>query len=442
MTTPPQPTHPDGAVASPRRQAIDRRSFLRGAAYSLAIPFLPSIASKSALARAMAAAPKAKRFVCAGTQLGFHKPDFFANQQSPRLLAPLDELGLGADFTTIGGLDHKGPTGKGHELCHTLLTGTPDNVISLDQYVAPQLGAETRYESMQLCAGEHDGRASLSYNATGVPLPVTINPSDVYGSIFGPDALDLKRQAYVLDSGRSLLDALTGEAASMRSRINHEDRGRFDEYLDSVRDVELKLQRRRVWLDRPFPKLDSSFKFPGAVNIAAAMMLENEDLMWDLMALAIKNDSCRIFTMTIPLSNGAIYLGDELTGSSYHGYSHHGNQASKIDMLVAIEKRHMRGAARFLKALKDTPDVDGRSMLDSTVTLIGSGMGDPSNHRRVNYPLLVAGGGFKHQRHIECGTKEHPNEMACDLYVTLLQRMGVEKTSFSTSRSNLNAALA
>lgn len=429
-----------GSQKRPAR--IDRRVFLRGAAYSLAVPFLPSIATRSALAKVTDATPKAKRIVCAGTQLGFYKPDFFASQGNPRILQPLEASGLGRDFTTISGLDHKGPTGNGHELCHTLLTGTVNKTVSLDQYVAPVLGADTRYESMQLCAGEYTSRAYLSFTPNGLPMPVTIYPSVVYSRIYGPDSLSLKRQSYVIGSGRSLLDDLTGEASSMLAKANSEDRDKLNEYLTSVRDVELKLQRRQKWLERPFPEPDSSFELPKQENIASAMMLDNEDLMWDLMALAIKNDSCRVFTLTIPISNGAIYLGDELMKSSYHNYSHHGKKKDRVESLVAIERRHMAGAARFMKTLKETKDVDGRSLLDSTITLIGSGMGDPSKHRRVNYPLLVAGGGLKHSRHIECSTVEHPNEMACDLYVTLLQRMGFETGQFSTSESDLNRALA
>jgi len=422
-----------------RPSKIGRREFLRGTAYSLAIPFLPSIAPRPALAST--ASPKAKRFVCVGAQLGFYKPDFFANNENPRLLAPLYDSGLGNDFTTISGLDHKGPTGNGHELCHTLLTGSVQKTISLDQLIASRLGAETRYESMQLCAGQYQSRAPLSFTETGIPMPVTIRPSIVYGRIFGGGTLNAQRQAYILDSGHSLLDDFIGEASSLQTRLNANDKNKLDEYFSSIRDVETQLQRRQEWLKRPFPAPDTDFKLSEVENIASAMLLQTEDLMWDLIALAIKNDSCRVFTLTVPLTNGAIYLGENLTNASYHTYSHHGQKEDRIEMLVAIEKQHMQGAARFLKALKETPDVDGQSMLDSTITLVGSGMGDPSKHRRVNYPLLVAGGGFKHKGHIECATSENPNEMASDLYVTFLKQLGFETDSFSTSKSNLNAAL-
>ena len=133
-----------------------------------------------------------------------------------------------------------------------------------------------------------------------------------------------------------------------------------------------------------------------------SFLLDNEDLMWDLMALAIKNDSTRVISMTIPITDRTLFVDGKFMSEGYHRLSHHGNKEEKIEGLLAIERRHMAGAARFLKALKDTAEADGGSMLDSTVTLIGSAMGDAAAHRRRNYPLLVAGGGFKHKRHLSC----------------------------------------
>ena len=171
-------------------------------------------------------------------------------------------------------------------------------------------------------------------------------------------------------------------------------------------------------------------------------MLINEDLMWDLMALAIKNDTCRVFSLTIPLGGAALMLNGSLMPSSYHNLSHHGMKQEKVDPLVAIETEHMKGAARFMQALKETSDTDGGNMLDNTTLLLGSAMADASKHRRVDYPLMIAGGGYKHQRHLDCGEGlTYKNEMACDLYVSVLQHLGFERDSFATSKSNLNGAL-
>ncbi len=417
----------------------DRRQFLRGATYGLALPFLPSLPGGL---RASTADGKPKRLVCVGTQLGFYKPEFFANDKTPRLMQPLEAAGLADDFTTISGLDHKGPTGNGHELVYTLYTGHVVRSISLDQYVAPTLGKDTRYESLQLCCGDAQQKASLAFTSAGVPLPVTRRPSVVYSRIFGAGSVALKKQTYLIDSGKSLLDELTGEAKSIQGKVNSQDREKLDEYFSSLRAVEGKLKRRRDWLDKPFPTPPEGFTMPVEENVDGSFLLENEDLMWDLMALAIKNDSTRVISMTIPITDRAISINGKFSAESYHRLSHHGKKPEKISGLLQIEGAHMAGATRFLKALKDAPDPDGGTMLDSTITLLGSAMGDAAAHRRTNYPLMVAGGGFKHKRHISCGEGGVHNEMACDLYVSVLQKLGFEVQKFSTSQSDLNGQLS
>jgi hypothetical protein len=415
----------------------NRRTFIRGLGGAFALPMLPSLANAKT-----SESESPKRLVCVGTQLGWHKPDFFASDPDARLIKPLDDAGLGKDFTTISGLDHKGPTGNGHALVYTLFTGQVPGSISLDQLVASKLGAATRYESLQLCPGEIRNNGSMSLNANGIPLPPIIRPSVVFAKVFGGSATDMERQTYILESGRSLLDEVNEDMRNLSAKVSRDDRGKLDEYLTSVRDVEQKLARRRDWLDKPFAPREPGFELPAEENVAESMMLVNEDLMWDLMALAIKNDSCRVFSQTIPLGGAALMLNGELMNASYHVLSHHGNNKSKIDNLVAVESTHMTGAARFLKTLKETRDLDGRSMLDNTTVLIGSAMADASKHRRVEYPLMVAGGGYRHQRHLTCGAdQEHKNEMACDLYVTVLQQLGFEMDAFSSSNSDLNGAL-
>ena len=412
---------------------MHRRRFLQGA---IALPLLPSLMGATQSKKAP------RRLVCVGTQLGWYKPDFFASNPSARLIEPFVNAGVSDYLTTISGLDHKGPTGNGHALVYTLFTGQVLQSISLDQLVAPKLGADTRYESLQLCAGEQRFNAPVSLNKSGIPLPPIIRPSVLFAKVFGGKAADLARQQYLLESGRSLLDEVSRDAASLQNRVSNEDGEKLDEYLTSVRDVEKKLARRRDWLDKPFAKPEPSFKMPAEENVAHSMMIQNEDLMWDLMALAIKNDACRVFSLTIPLADGALMLNGNLMGAGYHNLSHHGNKKEKVDDLVAIETAHMAGAARFMKTLRQTQDVDGSNLLDNTTLLIGSAMADASKHRRVDFPIMLAGGGYRHKSHVSCGENEaYQNEMACDLFVTVLQHLGFELDRFATSRSNLNAAL-
>lgn len=418
----------------------DRRQFIKGTSYALALPFLPSLPGAARVEPA-ASGPKPKRLVCAGTQLGFYKPEFFATGETPTLMQPFEDAGLGGLYTTVSGLDHKGPTGNGHELVYTLYTGHVVRSVSLDQYVAPTLGSDTRYESLQLCCGEAQQKASLAFTPTGVPLPVTMRPSALYAKVFGAGSVELQRQTYLIESGQSLLDELTGEASIVTGRASAADRRKLDEYMTSIRAVEGRLARRRDWLDKPFPKAPAELQLPEEENTDGSFLLDNEDLMWDLMALAVQNDSTRVISLTIPITDRAMFVDGRFMSEGYHRLSHHGNKQEKIDGLLTIEQRHMLGAARFLKALHDTPDPEGGTMLDSTVTLIGSAMGDAAAHRRTNFPLFVAGGGFKHKRHVACGEGAVTNTMACDLYVTVLQQLGFEVDGFSTSESDLNSVL-
>ncbi|MFT5465822.1 MAG: hypothetical protein ACI8UO_000918 [Verrucomicrobiales bacterium] len=190
-----------------------RRAFLRSASTTLALPFLPSLASGKTPSKAP------KRLVCVGTQLGWYKPDFFADNTGARLIKPFDDAGLGDQFTTISGLDHKGPTGNGHALVYTLFTGQVLGSVSLDQLVAPKMGTETRYESLQLCAGEIRNNAAMSLNENGIPLPPIIRPSVMFSKIFGGKAADLERQQYLLESGRSILDDVSEDARILSEKV-------------------------------------------------------------------------------------------------------------------------------------------------------------------------------------------------------------------------------
>lgn len=422
------------------RPPIDRRRFLRGATAALALPLLPSLAGATARSAAGGPAP-AKRLVCVSSMLGFHPPAFFANGADPRLLRPLDEAGLGAHFTTISGLDHKGPLGNGHGFVHTLYTGTLGKGISLDQYVAPRLGRATRYESLQLCAGESKARPSLSFTARGDPMPTILDPAVLYGKIFGAGTASLEEQTYLIDSGRSLLDGLVSEAKALRRDLDAADADKFDEYLASLRDMERDLARRREWARRPYPTPPAHLPAPARLRVDGSMLLVNADMMWGLMALALQNDSTRVISFAIPVTVRALLFDGEMMESGYHTLTHHGHDPETLELLLRIEERHLRGAARFLEVLKRTPDVDGGSLLDSTVMILGSAMGDASTHVRRNYPLLVAGGGFKHRRHLACEDAPGRPEMACDLYVSVLQRLGFEVDAFSSSESDLNGHL-
>ncbi len=422
-----------------------RRAFLLGSTATVALPWLESWgASKRSLRAQVAGSGEptlADRLVCVSPLLGLHPHQFFPGVQDPVLRRPLVEAGLEGQFTTISGLDHKGALAGAHGLAHALYTGTASPSISLDQLAAPRLGAVTRYESLQVTAGDSQQRPTLSFTKAGVALPAISRPSELFVKLFGAGEQGKQREASRLDSGTSLLDELVGQARSVRARVDAADRDRLEEYLESVRSVEQRLARRREWVNRERPEPPDGFALPDTESTDGSMLLENADLVWDLLTLALQNDTTRVVSFSIPMTLRALKIGDRFTSSGYHNLTHHGNDPARIAELLQVESRHMRGAARLMRALASTPLGEGRTLLDSTVVLFGSAVGDASTHVRRNFPLLVAGGGFRHRGHLACAGVEAPNEMACDLFVSVLHRLGFDDESFGSSASNLDREL-
>lgn len=426
----------------------DRRDFLRCSSFSLALPFLGSLKNGVA-AEAAKKAPEtkhAKRFVAVGYHLGLYKRSLFpagavkSGVQDPKniLRQVVLDAGLKDDFTTFSGLDHQGINGKGHAKIQTFLTGKLSSGISLDQLIANKIGKGTRFKSLILAAGSITAKASLAFTERGLPYPVIMSPQVIFDQLFGTNATMRKTEGYYVGSGKSLLDRFTADANSLTKGLNGTDRHKLKEYFHSIREVEKGLERQAGWQGKPYPAVDPNFKMPEKESLASAMLLQNEDLMVDLIALALKNDSTRVATLTIPSAGAALYFDENNLSMPYHAASHFGGSSSKVQALIAIQKRHLQALARMTKALKDAKDHNGESLLDSTVVLAGSAMGESTNHTRRNFPVFVAGGGFDHQQHIYCNTPEIKNVMLCDLYVTLLRRFGIHVDLFGVSKSNLN----
>ena len=313
----------------------DRRRFLKGAGVSLALPMLESMTPRSAHG-SHATTDRPQRMVCIGSYLGFYQSDFFPAQTgrgyeiSP-VLTPIEKFR--DEMTIFSGLDHRGRSG--HEGWRAWMSGSATGSVSMDQLVADQIGDQTRFASLQLTCGRSISNAQISFTKEGVGLPMIGRPRVLYRKLFSSGA-DKVRTEYLLNTNDSVLDGLLDEARTLERQVTARDRVKLSEYLASVRDVEKKLARRRDWLDKPYAQPPSGFSLPDEENVAHSMMLQNEDLMWDLMALAIKSDTCRVFSLTIPLADGALMLGGQLMKSGYHNLSHHGNKQAKVDQLVAI----------------------------------------------------------------------------------------------------------
>lgn len=414
----------------------DRRRFLRGVGATVALPMLESIAPPLG-ARDQGARPD--RLVCIGTYLGFHQPDFFPAQTGdgydcPLLLGPVEDLR--DEFTVFSGLDHRGR--NGHHGWKAWLTGSATGSVSLDQLVAARIGSRTRFSSLQLTCGNPPGEARMSFTREGVALPMIGRPSVLYRSLFRSGD-DRERTAYLLASGQSVLDDVLGEATALARSLSSRDRGKLDEYLTSVRDVERDLQKQQFWLDRPFPSVD--YPLPEFDPVAPDLALECESIMYDLMALALITDSTRVLTFLIPGWSQVFTIQGRRLSAGYHGLSHHGNDPRRIADYNLVGLEHVRRFRGFLDRLAEATDAADRPLLETTAVLFGSGMGNANTHDNSNLPTVLAGGGFRHGWHRGIRRDSPGPRLLGDLYLTVMQSFGLEIDRFAGASSNLNEHL-
>ncbi len=420
---------------------VNRRHFLRSSGIALALPMLESF-SVSGKARAAGqnngAGAAASRMVCVGSFLGYHRPEFYPEKvgrgyEMPTLLKPIE--GFRDDFTVFSGLDHRAK--NGHAAWENFLCGKDLGAQSLDQVVAGEIGQETRFDSLQVTAGKNS--RNMNFTRNGVALPMIQRPSVLYRKLFAsPD--DKARSEYLLTSGVSALDRVLDDAKRLKGRVSVRDREKLDEYFTSVRELEKRMEKQKASLDKAVPNVN--YELPDYDPVAPTLMLEAEGIMYDLIALALQTDSTRVATMFLAGLGQVFTLDGETLQAGYHALSHHGNDPDKIRDLVRVETEHMRCLARFMEQLKTKTDAEGRSLLDSTIILFGTGMGDASRHSNRDLPTLVAGGGFNHGQHI-AGDADSDNALLLgDLYITLMQQMGIETDSFSNAKRNMNGVFS
>ena len=203
--------------------------------------------------------------------------------------------------------------------------------------------------------------------------------------------------------------------------------------------MEKRIQKQRASLAKPVPAVD--FELPEVDPLAPTLMLECERVMYDLMALALQTDSTRVITMNIGGLGQVFRLDGRTLRAGYHALSHHGNDPDKIKDLVRVELEHIRCLGGFLEKLQNQTDANNQSLLDSTIVLLGTGMGDASRHSNRDLPTLVAGGGLKHGQHVKAKNQSGKDRLLGDLYITLMQQLGLEIDTFSNASHNLNEDL-
>jgi hypothetical protein len=225
-------------------------------------------------------------------------------------------------------------------------------------------------------------------------------------------------------------------ARRLNAQLPASDRAKLDEYFDSVRTVERRMSRQLDTISDPIPQ--PNYTLPASDPITPNLMMEAEQVLYDLMALAIQTESTRVITFGLYGLGQVFTIDGQPLSAGYHALSHHGNDPGMVRDLVKLERSHMRQLAAFLGQLREKKDAHQRPLLDSTIVLVGTGMGDASRHSNQNLPMLVAGGGFKHGRHLAIDRNASGAPLLGDLYVTLMQRLGMESNAFSNASHNLN----
>jgi hypothetical protein len=375
--------------------------------------------------------------VCLCTPLGLHPAYFFPEKVGKDYeLTPYLEVlkEFRGDFTVVSGLAHAGMSpGFAHQASASFLTGVQGagrpgfiNAISVDQFAAEHIGGQTRFPSLAL-SGEGAG---LSWTRTGALVPAATMPSKVFARLFldgKPE--DVQAQVNRLADGRSILDDVRDQASTLRSRVGTDDRDRLDEYITSVRDLEKRLARDEAWAKTPKPKVDVA---PPKDIPNVADLLGRTRLLFDLTHLALQTDSTRLITIML---GGSTYVPPiEGVNLGHHDLSHHGKDPGKLAQLKVVEIETMKTLCALLGKLKQTKE-EGATLLDRTTVFLGSNLGDGSSHSVKNLPVLLAGGGFKHGQHLAFDPQNSPP--LCNVYVSLLQRLGIEVNKFSTGTGTL-----
>lgn len=421
---------------NPTPRSLSRRGFLRGAGVALSLPLLDAM--RPAFARDTAATNGPRRMIAIQTNTGILPQNFFPEAEgSDYKLTPY--LELLKDFkdrmTVFSGVSHPDVDGA-HEAERTFLTATPHpgspgfkSTISLDQYIAEQLGPVTRFPSFTLDVNA-EGAQGMVFTRSGVRVPSEKSPSAVYRKMFVQGTPnEVEARIADLGRGRSLLDFVSDDAKRLGKKVGASDRDRLDQYYSAVRDLERQLELGQEWERKPKPKASA----PEPVDVAEkAKLIDRIRLMLDIARLGFESDSVRVVTLFI----NTYSIVAELPGvtSETHSITHHGGRKEALDQLFVIESAQIQALVQFLAGL-DGVNEGGSPLLDRTMVLYGTPMGNANSHANTNLPVLIAGGGFGHGGHLKFDTKK--NYPLPNLFVSMLQQMGLPSDKFASSTGTM-----
>jgi hypothetical protein len=286
------------------------------------------------------------------------------------------------------------------------------------------------------------GNGGVSWSRAGIKLPTDSDPTRVFAKLFLDESPQLMQQTrQFLDEDASILDVVRQDAKRLNERLAQADKDKLDQFLTAIREVERKLKRQAEWIDIAKPKVSDKV-IRGGDDDDTIVDLEypyNTSVMYDLMVIALQTKSTNVICYGHPGGNRLFPFDGISLG--YHSLTHHGKRPDLLKELTIIETFYAAQFSRFLTKLKETPDSNGQSLLESTVVLFGSGMGNASSHSSRNLPIMVGGGGLRGGNHHRFERHGRDGRALSDLFVTILQQLGLEQDAFSTSTSNLNHLL-
>ncbi len=436
----------------------------------MALPLLDCMAAPGTAAPGLPAATKPKRSVFLyipngvntltwqiekdGKQFEFSKP--MASLERHR-----------ADVTPISGLHHPMVLGKHHNCDKVWLTGANvpgdggafRNTVSADQLMAEVQGQSTRFASLELAIEGH----SLAWSREGIQIPAERNTRNIFNMLFGVEKESKSAISRRLSRRGSILDVVADDAKRVNQKLGAEDRSKLDEYLTAVRQVEVRTERAESWLNIPKPKIDPADESRLTRKVDISRVREYYSLFSDLMVLALRTDSTRVITCMICSESNGGSIPDIGISQTRHGLSHHNGDPEQLRRLTETDTFLIEQFSYFLDQLK-THQEDGRSLLDTTQVLWGSGMAYGHSHGNANLPTILAGGralGYQHGQHVDfnlpkigqynvadanahyriCSRPIDDNARLSNLLLTMCQRVDVEADRFQDSLGTISKVL-
>ena len=400
---------------------ISRKDFLKiGAALPLAMHSL-SLRAEQGKKR------PPKRIIFINSCLGFYKPYFYPKKRGDLSTSDyLKGMKTKEKMTVFQNLFHPGMETSNHDSEKSFLTGTPSpesptfvNGMSLDQVLARQMGGDTRFPFLNFSI--YDRGWGISWNDRGSAIPPMHDEQKIFQMLFEEEDLKAKKQQ--LQNDQNILDCLRRDLAQLRKQ--GANAGKLESYQAVIAELETQLNHEKFWLNTSKPKVPKSLS--DDQEFVFSTKIRN---LFELAKLAFRTDSTRVITLSMDWISGAIKVPGA-TGA-WHTLSHHANKPNMIAQLSKIEIDTLRHFNRFLFEMDQIKDGEG-TLLDHTTVVMGSNFGDASNHTCDFLPMIVAGGGYKHQTHTVL-EKQTP---LCNLYLELLHKHNIDVGSFGSSQKDM-----